>query len=245
MPLLPTDTATLERSVLFMRHGERAGIIDPAQTRTLLLTPAGIAGARRLGADTLASSPPREVFHSTIPRCRQTAEAILDGLTERGLRPRCHGGREELATPFLPDPQYTWNESWRRGLDAITFVQVWLRDGMDPALADDPRRAALGQLAFLHRQWQQYPGFQLHVSHDWNIVLLTWLLLGLEPEPDHWPGFLEGVRITFLTDGITCRYRDLERTVPATLLTLTNGEDLPPPSTDESRAATFTINGAD
>lgn len=204
----------LHRSVLILRHAERPEITDPTHAETTLLTPEGVVSARCFGIEKLFVTPPQRIFHSTIPRCRQTAEAIIDGLRTHGIRSEYHGSRPELAAPYLPDPHKSHAHSYRLGLDSLGFIQAWFHGDMDRSLADDPRQAARQLLLFLWYQWQRSPGFHLHVSHDWNILLLVWTFMGVPPSQASWPGFLEGLLITFGREGFHFHFRDLNQTTP-------------------------------
>lgn len=208
----------MERTVLIMRHAERPEITHPDQAEHTMLTPKGLEQAERLGAGLLSSRSPQRIFHSTVPRCQQTAHAIMVGMEKRGVTPENGGPRPELAAPYLPDPPRTYAYSFRLGLDSLGFIQSWFSGRVDRSLADDPRQAALQQLAFFRAAWQKTPGFHLHVSHDWNILLLTWAFMDVAPSEETWPRFLEGIGITFGSDAIVFRFRKQHKSIPNTVL---------------------------
>ena len=210
---------SLAHSVLIMRHAERPDITHPSQAENTLLTAKGIENAQHLGSALLSISPPQHIFHSTVPRCQQTAEALLVGLEKQGFTPKNHGPCRELASPYLPNPQQTYGYSFSLGLDSLAFIQLWFEGKVDRSLANDAYQAAQQQLAFLWAKWQKNPGFHLHVSHDWNILLLTWAFLNIPPSKESWPQFLEGLMITFEAQNILFQFRDLQQRKNSSLIT--------------------------
>lgn len=204
------DDMPLDGAVLLMRHGERPIIDDPTRAEEVLLTAEGLRSARELGRELLAAHPIQGLFHSTVRRCGQTAEAILEGLRSRGRHPVNHGPQPQLAVPYLPDPQRSYAYALRRNLDSLGFIRAWFDGGLAADVVREPRGAAREQLAFLYAAKRSHPGFGVHVSHDWNILLLAWHFLGVEPSGENWPGFLEGLLIHFGGDAVTFRFRNHE-----------------------------------
>lgn len=212
------DQTPIARTVMLMRHAERPDIVDATQAETTMLTANGVESAKQFGAMLLAKKAiPHQVFHSTVPRCQQTADAIIIGLSA-GIMVENRGPHSQLAAPYLPDPQRTYQYLHKRGLSTLAFIQHWFKGELDAQWVDDSRQSAQRQLAFLQTEWQRKPGFCLHVSHDWNILLFLWTVLGIEPTQESWPGFLEGILMTFDQDNITFRYRREQRTYPAAML---------------------------
>lgn len=212
------DKKPLEQSILIMRHGARPHITDPTLAETTMLTAEGIQTSHELGARLLSRTPVKGIFHSTIHRCQQTAQAILAGLEEEGSHPKFFGAFPELATPYLPDPQKTYTFAFTQGLDSLAFLRVWFTKGLDASLADEPHHAGWDQLNFLLKQFRENPGFQIHVSHDWNILLLLWTFLEVEPTLETWPNFLEGLLITVTPTALTLQFRATQKTLPGNWL---------------------------
>ncbi len=205
---------SLDRSVVIMRHGERPIIDDPTRADRVMLTARGLRSARQLGLGLLADCAPRNLFHSTVPRCRQTAEALMAGLRDRQVQPVNHGPHPQLAVPYLPDPQRSYAFALKNDLDPLAFVQAWFAGDLAADLIQDPQRAAREQFEFLRTMRRSHPGFQVHVSHDWNLLLLARVYLGIEPSRENWPGFLEGLLIHFGETTVIFRYRHYQRSLP-------------------------------
>ncbi|MBF0454838.1 MAG: histidine phosphatase family protein [Magnetococcales bacterium] len=205
--------ADLDRSTLLMRHGARPKILDASKAEMTLLTPEGIAASRLLGKEVLAHHSPRALFHSTVPRCRQTLLAMMEGMAERAVYPENRGGFADLAAPYLPNPQKTFAYSEKQGWGTLGFIRHWFEEGLPADYAQTPNQAAEGVFSFLKVCRDRGPGFQVHVSHDWNIILLAWNLLQISPSHHQWPQFLEGILITFVGERVVVRFRDVEKSV--------------------------------
>ncbi len=209
-PLLALYSSLPEdHCILFIRHGERPEITDAASSDTTLLTANGIDRAIRLGASDLAPAPPGYLFHSPVPRCGQTTEAILKGLERQGIQADNQGPLEGLFPPFTPDHVNAFmTERNQTDYASEAFVRAWLAGELDPLRYPDPHRAAKAQLDFLLEKRRTLPGRHLHISHDCNILLLAWAFMGLMPEASHWPGFLEGMLLVVNGETVTFHYRN-------------------------------------
>ena len=65
---------------LIIRHSIREPITDAKDSYRQLLTPEGIELAKTLGKTLSLYSDTFTFFHSPVPRCKQTATSIKDGI---------------------------------------------------------------------------------------------------------------------------------------------------------------------
>ncbi|MBF0143149.1 MAG: histidine phosphatase family protein [Magnetococcales bacterium] len=213
--VVPADCRRhLSQSLLFMRHGERDKILDAREAWRVPLTPRGVTESREMGRRDLAPLGPAHIFHSIVGRCRQTAEALHEGLVIAGAKTVNHGPDKRLTAPFLPNPPVSYAYAETEGLDSGRFLEVWFADQLPPSIAQPAREAAEEQMAFLEKSHETHGGFQIHVSHDWNILLLAWKFLGLSPDQALWPNFWEGLWFLFQPGEMSIHYRNHSRTIP-------------------------------
>lgn len=172
-----------------------------------MLTPEGEQAARQMGAELFAKHPPAHLYHSTIARCGQTAHCLLQGMGPVAGQVVNHGPHPMLAACYLPDSRYTYQYCQNQGMDTLQFIQQWFAGSLLAELAMPALQAARNQLEFMQEQHQQLGGFQLHVSHDWNMMLFIVFYLGLTPSWAAWPGFLEGVLLTWESPGVRLQFR--------------------------------------
>nr|CRH05162.1 Conserved protein of unknown function. putative phosphohistidine phosphatase, SixA [Candidatus Magnetococcus massalia] len=197
-----------------MRHGAREIIEDATKAEAVMLNAQGVEQSRALGEGLLSSHPPAHLFHSTIGRCGQTAELLLEGMGVAAQGVKNHGGQRDLAAYYLPDNQHTYRYCQENGMSTLDFIQQWFAGELGAELAIPARRAAEQKLAFIQRCKAQWGGFQIHVSHDWNMMLLIAHYLELEADAAYWPGFLEGVLLTWEESGaLTLRFREHEKRI--------------------------------
>ncbi|MEG3640303.1 histidine phosphatase family protein [Magnetococcus sp. PR-3] len=205
--------ADLSQCSLIMRHGPRLIIEDATKAEQVMLTDEGQVASRQLGADLFQHQPPAHIFHSTIARCGQTAQCMLEGMAHAAHGVENHGGQHRLAACYLPNNQHTYQYCKDQDMDTLQFIQKWFEGDLSADLAVPAQGAAQDQLYFMREQHEQRGGFQVHVSHDWNMMLFIWRYLGLTPSWDVWPSFLEGVLLTWSDDGVWFRFREHEKKV--------------------------------
>ena len=191
-----------------MRHAARHPIANPAEPTLAEITADGAKAAEAFGARITGFDHIR-LFHSPVKRCLQTAECIARGAGHAGLTAEVIGPREELGVDYILD----LNEAGRLTIKhSDNFVRLWFT-GQVPATVIRPapglaERKVNYLAARLREPNPQGRRLDLHVSHDWNIIILRELLLGVRHEDAGWLTFLDGVAFTPESERLRAFYRE-------------------------------------
>ena len=197
-----------------LRHAERFRILDPREPTLAEITPAGAATAEDFGRRVRGFDRVR-IFHSAVKRCRQTAECIARGVAANGLAAEVAGPQAELGVGYISDQLEIARLSELHG---EYFVRLWFAGQLPPSLIRPAAVLAAEQLALLHaRLLEPSPGerrLDLHVSHDWNVLVLREHLLQVRHEDTGWLTYLDGVAFQAGPDGLRAVYREQSRQRP-------------------------------
>ena len=195
--LLPGGSA----AAAFLRHAERFPILDAADPTLAELTPDGAAAAEAFGTRIHGFDDVR-VFHSPVKRCRQTAESIARGAESRGCTVEIAGPAEALGVDYILDPREAGRLTMLHGNH---FIRLWFAGQVDPSVIRAADQVAARKLAFLNQRLQEPcrhgRRLDLHVSHDWNIIVLRERVCGVRHEEAGWLNFLDGVVFSPAADG--------------------------------------------
>lgn len=196
-----------------MRHAARHPIADPKLPHLAELTTEGCAAAEEFGAKLNGFAQVR-LFHSPVKRCRQTAECIAQGAGRAGVAAEIAGAHEELGIDYIRDVAEAGRLSVIHGEH---FMRLWF-EGRVPANVIDPvPHLAARKLDFVRRRLGEVaarPGtLDLHVSHDWNIILCREHFVGVRHEDAGWLTFLDGVTFSPATRGLRVAYREHAREI--------------------------------
>lgn len=192
----------------FLRHAERFPIVDAADPTLAEITPNGAVAAEAFGAR-LEGFDCVRIFHSPVKRCRQTAECIARGLASAGRVVEIAGPEDALGVDYILDLK----EAGRLTvLHSDHFVRLWFTGQVPTTVIRDARQIAARKLGFLTERLQDPCAggrrLDLHVSHDWNIIVLRELMLSVRHEEAGWLTYLDGVAFALLPDGLHAVYRD-------------------------------------
>ena len=189
-------------AALIVRHAERHPITDITRALEVGLTEKGKEDAKAFGS-LLRGFDTVRVFHSPALRCRETSEGIIKGLQGNGTEVQCLTEVPGLCTPYIKDGRRLLSEAQRHG---NAFLRAWFDGRYDDDMIMPTREAAdlvlapiLGRLAEPGRAGR----LDVHVSHDWEILLLREELLRVKYEDVGWAGFLEGILFVPEGDGFT------------------------------------------
>jgi Phosphohistidine phosphatase SixA len=196
-------------AAVILRHAARFPITDQAESHLAELTPQGIADAEAFGTRIQGFDCIR-LFHSPIKRCQQTAEAILRGATKIGLSGEIAGPEDTLGAGYIFDLA----EIGRLAVQhRDNFVRLWLSGEFPSHVLRSAVDLANIKLDYiLERLREPCPRgrrLDLHVSHDWNILILRELFCAIRHEDVGWLDFLDGV--VFAPQGddqVQVTYRD-------------------------------------
>lgn len=202
---LPAGTAA---AAAIMRHAARHPIADPSQPAVAEITEEGAKAAETFGAGISGFDAVR-LFHSPVTRCRQTTECIARGAVRAGLKVEVAGPRDELGIDYIVDLVEAGRLSQLHGHD---FVRLWFQGQVPPAVIRPVRQVAAPMLELISGRLREPAKrgrrLDLHVSHDWSIIILRELLLGLRHEDTGWLTFLDGVAFVDEATKLQAIYRD-------------------------------------
>ncbi|HTZ19465.1 MAG TPA: histidine phosphatase family protein [Opitutaceae bacterium] len=192
---------------LIIRHAERFPIVDAADPTRAELNPAGRAAAEYLGARLEGFSRLR-LFHSPVTRCQQTAECIARGAESAGLAVTLAGPQDPLGIDYILDLA----EAGRlTALHGDHFVRLWFSGKIPANVIRPAAEIAAEKLAYLTARLDEDAGLSrldLHISHDWNTIILRELMLGVRHEEAGWLDYLDGVAFEPKPGALRAVYRD-------------------------------------
>lgn len=196
-----------------LRHAARHAITDPKQPHLAELTEAGHAAAERFG-EQLAGYSRVRLFHSPVKRCQQTVEGVARGAQRHGVAVEILGENAALGIDYIRDVDEAGRLSVLHGPH---FVRLWFDGAIAPTVVDPIPALAQRKLVFVRERLAEIaaqPGaLDLHVSHDWNIMILREHLCGVRHEETGWLTYLDGVAFAPTTGGVRAIYRDRARDV--------------------------------
>jgi hypothetical protein len=200
------------KSAVMLRHAARFPIVDPTQPTLAEITPEGAAAADDFGHRLTGFACVR-LFHSPVKRCRQTAECIARGAQKAGITVEHLGPEAALGVDYILD----LTEAGRlTALHGENFVRLWHEGLIASKVIRATKQIAEAKLSYLARKLQEPATagrrLDLHVSHDWNILVLRELLLGVLHEEAGWLDFLDGVAFSLADVRLEARYRNRAQT---------------------------------
>ncbi len=186
-----------ETMAAIVRHADRPSIASVTESLGVGLNEKGREDARRFG-ERITGERQVRFFHSPAVRCRETAEAMTVGLAGNGNKVLGSTETWDLCAPYLLDDR-TLEVADRLGHG---FMRAWFNGEIDkewilpaPVASDKVLRPILERLADPNGTTR----LDIHVSHDWEVILLRDTLFGTRYEQDGWIGYLDG--IVFIRDG--------------------------------------------
>lgn len=201
-------------AALMLRHAERFPIVDAGDPTLAEITPAGAAAAEAFGARLRGFDCVR-LFHSPIKRCQQTAESIACGLASTSCSVEIAGPEAALGVDYILDLKEAGRLTVLHG---DHFVRLWFTGKIPPSVVRAAGQIAARKLAHVTQRLREPCArgrrLDLHVSHDWNIIVLRELIFGVRHEEAGWLNFLDGVGFSPTAEGLMGVYRDRMVTRP-------------------------------
>jgi broad specificity phosphatase PhoE len=194
-----------------IRHADRNHIASVTESLGVGLNEKGRRDARRFG-EMIKGECDVRVFHSPALRCRETAEAIATGLISNGSRVLGATETWDLCAPYLLDYR-TLEVADRLGNG---FMRAWFDGELDREWILPATEASARVLRPLvdHLAEGAYPSpLDIHVSHDWEIVLLRDTLFQTSYEEEGWVDYLEGMVLVKREDDIEVMMGDMTTNV--------------------------------
>ena len=182
---------------IILRHAERHHVPSIAESLAVGITEKGRKDAFEAGRSIQGAGTIR-LFHSPAVRCRETAEAIAEGFLSAGGMVESTKETWDLCAPYLLDT-IILKEADRQG---HAFMRSWFDGKFDPEWILPTSESADMVLAPIIAGLQEdgwAERMDIHVSHDWEIVLLRDELFGTRYEEEGWIEYLDGIK--FLPGG--------------------------------------------
>jgi hypothetical protein len=178
---------------MIIRHAERNEVGSIAHSLEVGLTGKGKQDAIRFGGS-IGGDRPVRLFHSPAVRCRETAMGIAEGLRSNGHEVISVQESPSLCAPYLKDT-CVLRDADRLGHD---FMRAWFEGRFDRRWLLPTPEAADMVLSLVIESLGSGPedGLDIHVSHDWEVVLLREELLGVRYEEAGWVEYLAGLVLT-------------------------------------------------
>lgn len=196
---------------LMIRHAERYPIGKMINALEVELTPRGKTDAHKLG-HMLARFCPVNIFHSPVPRCKQTADSIFEGIHSIDTRAMVSGYLLELGGPYITGD---WN-SIATSIEEqgqTQFIRRWFDNKLPSSLIMSLPEAARMQLKILVNQLTSTTVSSINITHDWNIMILREYYFKLRHEDIGDPDYLDGIYVFLSDDTICLRYHSHERII--------------------------------
>ena len=194
-----------------LRHAARYPILDLARPELAEITPEGADSAESMGRR-LRGFERLRIFHSPVKRCQQTAECIARGAQRAGLQVEHVEVETALGVDYILDLTEAGRLSQIHGEH---FVRLWVRGEVSPKVIRNTKYVVETKLACLTRRLREpVQGgrrLDLHISHDWNIMVLREHLLGVRHEEAGWLGFLDGLGLSLRSEALHVAYRQHSR----------------------------------
>ena len=178
--------------LLFLRHSHREQIDDVETMVTGELTEIGKNLSTELGRRLPADRPYR-VFTSIVPRSFQTAEAIVEGMTENGGTVSDIEALSVLMGPHVSEKE-VWTNLHPDGENVTEFVNHWAEgrfgERMEPFDAYIPRllRDTFGRL-----DYPEDTEIHLHITHDLAMMCMKRAIFERPLEPADREPYLGGL----------------------------------------------------
>ncbi len=200
---------------IVLRHPQREEIKKDGDYEELPLTPEGKEAARSFGQKIPRGATVR-LFHSPVARCEETARLINDAAASRGGKPLLMGARD-----FLGPRSIIRDREKLIALIAHTRVSEIARSWFNGSLQDGVLQNAPkvvsglmnGLAASLRSRETAPPNIDIYIAHDWTILALREVLMGIRHEDSGWPGYLDGVLLERDGENFRLRWRDSQRSI--------------------------------
>jgi hypothetical protein len=191
---------------IMIRHAERYPINNMANALELLLTGKGKEDAYILGRN-LSHYSPLAIYHSPVPRCRETALSIHDGIKSANKQAAIEGFLLDLGGPYIIGDWYAVVKAIEE-IGHTLFLRKWFDGELPATLIMSLQEAARTQLMILVNQLNSGISSTLNVTHDWNIMIIREYYFHLRHEDIGDPDYLDGVYAFYENGRLHLGYHD-------------------------------------
>ncbi|HNW29060.1 MAG TPA: histidine phosphatase family protein [Spirochaetota bacterium] len=176
---------------IMVRHAERYPIGNMENALELLLTAKGKEDAFTLGWN-LSGFSPLSIYHSPVPRCKETADSIRDGILSANQKATVEGLLLDLGGPYITGDWYAVVKAIEE-IGHARFIRKWFNNELPASLIMSLPEAARIQLKILIHQLHTGSNSTINVTHDWNIMIMREYFLHLRHEDIGDPDYLDGL----------------------------------------------------
>jgi len=200
--------------VAIIRHSIRGKPVNQDSYYDIPLLPIGRKKAFEFGMN-LPNTRPIRIFYSPVPRCKETATCIEEGVSSNHGLATLMGKRDFLGPEFMLNPNKMIRMIREMGL--LEFARKWLDEEVSKQIMYSPHIVVSNILNGVVESLGEYnksePVVDVHVAHDWNVLCLRAMLLKVRHEEVGWPKYLDGVILTQHEDEITLRWKEYKKTI--------------------------------
>lgn len=196
-----------KKAAIIVRHAERYPLVSVVDSMGVGLTEKGFRDALEFGRS-IPFFPKARVWYSPALRCNQTAEGIANGMRERGTEVLVFQEDWNLCGPYVKETECLI-QAEKLG---DRFLREWFEGRVDPGIIDPVPQALHMVLDPIVQKLDTAEGIDVHVSHDWDIMMMREALLGVKHEAEGWLSYLDGLALLQSGNGVEACYR--ERCVP-------------------------------
>ena len=189
---------------LVIRHAEREPISPGTYGNDVSLTERGTHSARRLGK-ALTSRSSSAIITSPLPRCVQTAQAIIEGASWNGPALADHTLGDP--GPFVTAPELSGPVLLEIGPKAMAQHQLTEKDPPPGMRAAEQGVELLLNLIRPHLADRGL--VSLFITHDLVLAVLVGHLYGLNVGEFDWPDYLDALTVWKQSDRLRFRWRAL------------------------------------
>ena len=194
-----------------LRHSIREEISDTKSIRAAPLTNEGRELAYEFG-ELLPKDRFIRIFHSSVQRCKETAELIYQGFRNNNGSGSVIGEQKLLGGFFMLNRDLALDIMFDLG--GSGFIEEWFKERIDRTIMGSPKKATNDMInSIIGCNRNNLKEIDIHVSHDINIILLKALLFDVLSEDFRWPGFMEGVILKKENRQITVYIEDKEKII--------------------------------
>jgi broad specificity phosphatase PhoE len=203
-----------DSSAAILRHARRFPIMDSANPTLAEITPDGAADAESLGRRITGFDHIR-LFHSPVKRCLQTAECIARGAQSAGIKVELVQPELALGVDYILDLAEAGRLS---DLHGEHFVRLWIGGEIPQSVVRETSAIVETKLSYLIGKLGEPSSggrrLDLHVTHDWNILIMREHVLGVRLEDAGWVTFLDGLAFSISAGQLLAVYREQRRQRP-------------------------------
>jgi len=152
------------------------------------------------------------LFHSPVPRCKETAEYVMKGFQSNGGLAKLMGEKDFLLINLVDQREMV------RILDEIGHQQFgyrWLKGKFDERIIDNPERVAStiikGVISLMENEGKQ--NMDVHITHDLNILSVREFISPVPDDTFDWPEYLNGIIFTQNEEKVTLIQRQFSKTI--------------------------------